>query len=242
MPEASPWPASAIVDGEGLAIAGVGAVELAARHGTPLLVFDLADVRARMRRVRTAFPRAAYAVKAFTGHAILRLAAEEGLDLLCASGGEVEACLRAGVRAPAIQLHGNAKTDAELELAVEAGIGLVIADGLGELERLDRIAAGADVAVDVLLRVRPGVEADTHEKIATGHEESKFGLGRGEAAAAIAAAAGLGHVRLQGLQAHVGSQVLDDTAAMRSAGGARRRSRPRRASRLGSSTSAAVSA
>ncbi|MEX0985509.1 MAG: diaminopimelate decarboxylase [Actinomycetota bacterium] len=183
MPEPSPWPASSVFGEAGLAVAGVGARELADRFATPLLVFDLADVRERMRTMRGAFSDVAYAVKAFTGHAMVRLAHQEGLDLLCSSGGEVEACLRAGVPAGAINLHGNAKTDAELRLAVQAGIGLVIADGPEELARLDAIAEGAGREVDVMLRVRPGVEADTHEKIATGHEESKFGVTRGEVAA-----------------------------------------------------------
>ena len=209
MPEPDPWPASAAWDDAGLRLGAVSAADLAGRFGTPLLVFDTAEIRGRMRRILAAFPRAAYAVKAFGSHAIVRLAAEEGLDLLCASGGEVELCLRAAVPARRIHLHGNAKTDAELELACASGLGLVIANSLSELVRLDRIASAAGIEVDALLRVTPGVHTATHEKIATGHEESKFGVARGEAAAAVAAAAGLASVRLRGLHAHAGSQVLD---------------------------------
>ena len=97
-----PWPASATFDEEGLSIGDVGARELADRFDTPLIVYDVEEVRERMRALRGAFPRVSYAVKAFTGHAMLRLAVEEDLDLLCASGGEMQACLRAGISAARI--------------------------------------------------------------------------------------------------------------------------------------------
>jgi diaminopimelate decarboxylase len=213
MPEPSPWPASAVFGPEGLAIGGVRATDLAAAFGTPLVVYDVADVRGRMRAASAAFPRAAYAVKAFTGHALLRMAVDEGLDLLCASGGEVAACVAAGIPADRILLHGNAKTDRELREAVDTGVGLVIADDVPEIERLDAIARAVGRVQDVLLRVRPGVEAPTHEKIATGHEESKFGVGRDEAPDAIAWCREFAGVRLVGLQAHAGSQVLEPSTA-----------------------------
>jgi diaminopimelate decarboxylase len=121
------------------------------------------------------FPRAWYAVKAFTASAAMRIALDEGLDLLAATGGEVEACLRAGAPAGRVALHGNAKTDEELSSALEAGIGLVVADGLEELRRIDRLARDRGRVQPVFLRVAPDVEVATHEAIATGHDTSKFG-------------------------------------------------------------------
>ena len=140
----APWPASAVFDARGLVLGGVPAGELADRFGTPL-------ARGRRGRPAGALPRGSiassrescYAVKAFTAHAVLRIVLDEGLDLLVATGGELEACLRAGAPPSRIVFHGNAKTDAELAAAAEARVGLVVADGLDELRRLDRIARAA---------------------------------------------------------------------------------------------------
>ena len=205
----SPWPAHARFTDDGLKIAGLPAAGLAERFGTPLLVIDEDDARSRMRGFRAAFPRVAYAVKAFTCHTLIRIALEEGLELLCASGGEIEACLRAGAPGCRLLVHGNAKTDDELRLAVAAGVGLVIADGIDELVRLDAIAGAAGIVQPVLLRVVPEVDVHTHEAIATGHAESKFGTPLAEAPQAARRAASLGNVRLDGFHAHAGSQVLD---------------------------------
>ena len=106
----------------------MAAADLAARFGTPLLVIDEADVRERMQMMRLAFPRVAYAVKAFTSRRMIGIALEEGLDLLCASGGELEACLRTGASGDRLLLHGNAKTEAELRAAVASRVRWVIAD------------------------------------------------------------------------------------------------------------------
>jgi diaminopimelate decarboxylase len=205
----SPWSASSMFGPAGLSVGGVAAADLAARFGTPLLVFDRGEIRARMRAVRASFPRVAYAVKAFTAHAVIRMALEEGLDLLCASGGEVQACLRAGGAAGRILLHGNAKTDDELALAAREGIALVIVDGVAELHRLDAIARSIGRVQPVLLRVIPEVDVHTHEAIATGHARSKFGTPLGEAAAAARLATELTGIRLEGFHAHAGSQVVD---------------------------------
>ena len=158
-----PWPLHAVFDDRGLVLAGTPAAALAERFATPLLVLDEQEVRERCRRARSAFPRVTYAVKAFTAHAMLRLALDEGLDLLAATGGEVQACLRAGAPASRVVLHGNAKSDEELALAVDAGVGLVISDGLDELQRLDGFAREAGRVQPVLLRVVPEVEVRTHE-------------------------------------------------------------------------------
>jgi diaminopimelate decarboxylase len=212
MPEiepGGPWPEHASFDGRGLVIGGVVAAALADRFGTPLLVIDEDDLRSRCRRVRAAFPGALYAVKAFTASAVLRVAAEEGLDLLAATGGEIEACLRAGIPAARIVLHGNAKTDDELDLAIGAGLRLVIADRPDELRRLDDVARRRERVQPVLLRVVPEVEVETHEAIATGHDASKFGTPLASAAEALCDADALPGLRVEGVHAHVGSQLLD---------------------------------
>jgi diaminopimelate decarboxylase len=204
-----PWPAGAVFGSEGLRIAGVDAVGLAERHGTPLLVIDEGEVRARARAVAALFPRALYAVKAFTSWAMIRLVLDEGLDLVCATGEEVEACVRAGAPASRIALHGSNKSEAELSLAVSLGLSWVIADGLDELRRLDRIARDNAKVQPVLIRVLPGIEVETHEAIATGHEASKFGTPAGEIVETAREAATMAGVRIAGLHAHIGSQVLE---------------------------------
>ena len=206
---AGPWPAHAALGEHGLRLAGVSATDLAERFGTPLVVIDEGELRARCRRAREAFPRACYAVKAFSAHAALRIVLDEGLDLLASTGGEVEACLRAGAPGARIVMHGNAKTDAELEFAVEAGLGLLIADGPDELRRLDAVARAWGRVQPVLLRVVPEVEVETHEAIATGHDASKFGTSLPAAPDALREAAGMSSLRVDGVHAHVGSQVLD---------------------------------
>jgi diaminopimelate decarboxylase len=204
-----PWPRSARWTSAGLEVGGLPAADLAARFGTPLVVFDEADLRARMRTTAATFPRVAYAVKAMTSAAVIRAALEEGLDLLCASGGEVATSLRAGAPPSRVLLHGNAKTDEELALAVRERLGAVIVDDLMELERLAAIARAAGASQPILLRVTPDVDVSTHEAIATGHAASKFGVPLGSAAEVARRAASTAGVRLVGLHAHAGSQVLD---------------------------------
>lgn len=213
-----PWPANASFEPDGLWIAGQSAVALSARYATPLMVFDRADLTARLRAARLAFPKTFYAVKAFTSHAMLRLAVTEGLDLLAATGGEIEAGVRAGVAPARIAFHGRNKSDDELELAVRARVGLVIADGLDELRRLDAFAGAAGVVQPFLLRVNPGLRVDTHESIATGHGSTAFGVPASAASETIAAAAPLPHLRFLGLHAHIGSQILTTEPFLRELG------------------------
>jgi len=204
-----PWPSSAGFGPRGLELGGVVAADLASRFGTPLVVVDEEDFRARCQAAAASWPRAFYALKAFTSGAAIRIAVDEGLDLLAASGGEVEACLRAGIPASRISLHGNDKSDAELDLVVETGVGLVVLDSLDDVGRLSARAAAAGRVVDVLVRVIPEVEADTHEAIATGHARSKFGVPLGEVVGVARAANEADGLHVVGLHAHVGSQVLD---------------------------------
>src|SRR5438093_3794444 len=137
---AAPWPASTTFGERGLEVAGISAADLADRYGTPLFVVDEEDFRARCRWFKLVFPRVLFAVKAFPIRPLIRIALEEGLGVLASTGGEVEAGLRSGASPELVALHGNNKSDAELELAVDAALGLVIADNAEELERLDRIA------------------------------------------------------------------------------------------------------
>jgi diaminopimelate decarboxylase len=210
IPAGEPWPAAASFGPDGLEVAGITAAALAAHHGTPLLVVDEDDLRARCRAMRARFPRVFYAVKAFTAHAVLRIAVDEGLDLLVATDGELEAALRAGVPGSRVAMHGNNKSDQELESAVSAGVSLVVIDHAAELARLDAIAREAGAVQDVLIRVIPGIESDTHPSIVTGHAESKFGIPLPEVMDAVRRADELGGVRFAGLHAHLASQVLDE--------------------------------
>jgi len=209
-PEVHPWPSGAVLDERGLSIAGATAVTLASSFDTPLLVFDEADFRARCFAFATAFPRAFYAVKAFTERQIIQIAREEGLGLLASTGGELGACLRAGAEPASIALHGNNKSDTEMEDAVRAGVGFVMVDNIGELERLDVIARAARGRQPVLLRINPEISVETHDYLDTGSLEAKFGtpIGGGQALAFIERAISLEAVTFLGLHAHVGSQLF----------------------------------
>ncbi|HEY7668165.1 MAG TPA: diaminopimelate decarboxylase [Actinomycetota bacterium] len=203
----SPWPATATFGEEGLTIGGARAADLADRFGTPLLVIDEEDLRARMRAAARAYPRVLYAVKAFLSRGAIRIALDEGLDLLASTGGEIEACRRAGAPASRIWLHGRNKTDRDLDLAVREGIGAVIADDTEDLRRLDAAARDAGVRVGVLLRIVPEVAVQTHEKIATGHEASTFGIPRSQVLEAAGLADASPALELRGLHLHLGSQI-----------------------------------
>ena len=156
-----PWPANASFGADGMSIAGASAAALAERFSTPLVVFDHDDLTARLRAARLAFPKAFYAVKAFSAHAMLRLAVSEGLDLLAASGGEVEASVRAGVPPARVAFHGRNKSDDELALAVRARVGLVIADGSGRAAATGRVRRRG--------RHRAAVPAPREPRVARGH-------------------------------------------------------------------------
>ena len=201
-----------------LEVGGCDLVELAAEHGTPLYVFDEETFRGRCRAYREAYAepgdRVYYAAKAFTSLAAFRMAVEEGLGIDVCTGGELHAALAAKVPPEAMILHGNNKSDAELEMAVAAGVGRIAVDSLDELERLARIAASAGVVQQIVLRCTPGVEAHTHEYIQTGQEDTKFGVSI-ESGAALEAAKrtnDLPSVSLIGVHAHIGSQIFGPEA------------------------------
>ena len=195
-------------------VGGVALGDLAARHGTPLYVYDEATLRARARAYRDgleAYPgrsRLAFACKAQMSVGVLRVLVSEGMGMDVASEGELAFAVAAGVAPVGLVVHGNNKSDADIAAALAARAGLIVADHAAELDRIDALAAAAGRVQDVLVRVTPGIEADTHEKIVTGHAASKFGLPPAAAAAALRRAAGLAHVRPAGLHVHLGSQIL----------------------------------
>lgn len=213
------WPASAARDADGvLDIAGVSATDLARAYGTPLLVLDEDEVRGRARAFRTAFDRAAaengttaqvyYAGKAFLSTTVARWVVDEGLRVDVCTGGELEVALAAGVAPASLGFHGNNKSTAELERAVVAGVGTIIVDSAIEIERLAAITARTGAVQRVLVRVISGVHAETHEFLATAHEDQKFGFPLAEAEEAVARIRELSGLEFAGLHCHIGSQIF----------------------------------
>ncbi len=208
------WPTGASRTGSGvLAIAGRSALELAAEFGTPAFVLDTEDLRARAKAYAQAFAGSDvfYAGKAFLSTAVAALVADEGLGIDVCTAGELAIALRAGVDPSRIALHGNNKSVAELRDAVTAGVGRIVLDSHIEIDRLARIAAEAGCRPQVLVRVTVGVEAHTHEFIATAHEDQKFGfsLSSGQALAAVSGVLARPELQLLGLHSHIGSQIFD---------------------------------
>ncbi len=215
-PQVLPPSAELTPDGH-LAIGGCDVVELASRFGTPLVIYDEGLLRATAREFLATLAAAApdsevvYASKAYWGLAMLRLAGEEGLSVDVASGGELHSALAAGIVPERIYMHGNNKDDREVGELLDAGVGTVILDNFTEIAFLERAAAERGRRQRVLVRVTPGVDADTHSYIRTGHDDSKFGfsIAGGAAANAVAEARRAPHLELVGLHAHIGSQLLD---------------------------------
>ena len=199
-----------------LAVAGCDTVDLARQFGTPLYVLDEEIVRSNCRKYLTAFrerlPKSeiAYASKALMTKAICKIMEQEGMALDVASEGELYTALQAGFPTEKIKLHGNFKKRSLLQMALENGIGRIVVDNLPELERLSAVATEIGTDADILLRITPGVKADTHERIRTGQEDSKFGitLAGGCALTAAAKALELPGLRLHGFHCHIGSQLL----------------------------------
>jgi diaminopimelate decarboxylase len=211
------WPRSARrVDGE-LELGGRRVTDLAREHGTPLFVLDEADFRSRAADFAEAFPDADvhYASKAFLCGQVARWIAEDGLHLDACSGNELTLALAAGFPAERIALHGNNKSSVELALAVEAGIGHLVLDSFDEIDRLVPLAAARVAAggppVPVLVRATVGIEAHTHEFIATAHEDQKFGfsLATGDALTAAVRVIREPALELTGMHSHIGSQIFD---------------------------------
>ncbi|MCZ7427564.1 diaminopimelate decarboxylase [Micromonospora sp. WMMA1949] len=208
------WPRNvARGPGGALTVAGLDVRDLAAEYGTPAYVLDEDDLRERCREFRAAFPDADvyYAGKAFLCRAVVRMIAEEGMFLDVCTGGELATALSAGMPPERIGFHGNNKSVAELTRAVDAGVGRIIVDSFTEIDRLSELARERGVRPKVLVRVTVGVEAHTHEFIATAHEDQKFGFSLAGGAAAAAAFKILDEdvLELRGLHSHIGSQIFD---------------------------------
>ncbi len=203
---------SRIDDAGGLTIGGCSVAALAADFGTPLFVYDEQHLRNRCREAVDAFghQNAVYATKAFLCTAMARLAYEEGMLLDVASGGEMFVALRAGVPADALTLHGNNKSFDELRTAMTEGVRYIVVDCVEELDRIEALHREGLPAPRVVLRITPGVHAHTHEYIATGQDDSKFGfnLRNGAAAAAVERARRSAAMRLVGVHSHIGSNVF----------------------------------
>jgi diaminopimelate decarboxylase len=194
------FPDSATADGGELTIGGLAASGLAEQFGTPLVVYCEQTLRARARAYRDAAAgtRILYSVKAFPNLAILRLFAEEGLGAEVSALGELEFARAAGIDGSAILVDGNNKSDEEIRAAAETGASFVV-DAPDDLDR----ALAAGVRGDLLVRVTPGIDAETHDAIRTGHSGSKFGLPPDQALEVI------GRGGVAGLHVHIGSQLLD---------------------------------
>ncbi|MBY8873420.1 diaminopimelate decarboxylase [Micromonospora sp. PLK6-60] len=208
------WPGNVRrADGGALTVAGLDVRDLAAEYGTPAYVLDEDDLRGRAREFLAAFADADvyYAGKAFLCRAVVRMIAEEGLHLDVCTGGELATALSAGMPAERIGFHGNNKSVAELTRALDAGVGRIILDSFAEIDRLTALARERGVRPGVLIRVTVGVEAHTHEFIATAHEDQKFGFSLAGGAALAAALRVLDDdvLDLRGLHSHIGSQIFD---------------------------------
>jgi len=206
-------PDTSVIASDGrLSVGGRDLLSLAEEYGTPLFVYDESQLESRCAEARAAFDDGvAYASKAFLCRAMARLADAAGLCIDVASAGELHCALSAGVPAGRLVLHGNFKSDEELAMALDAGVGRIVADGADDLVRLARLAAGRAVPQPTLLRVTPGVEAHTHEFVRTGQEDTKFGvsIASGEATRLLQRIQDTDGLTLVGLHAHIGSQVFD---------------------------------
>ena len=213
------WPASAHRDADGeLIIGGVEAGLLARTYGTPLQVIDEGEVRRRAAAIRSAFDTAAeaqgtsarvyYAGKALLNTSIVRWVTDEGLNVDVCTGGELEVALAAGADAGRLGFHGNNKSVPELERAIQVGIGTIIIDSEIEIERLAAIVSRTGTTQRVMLRVNSGVHAETHDFLATAHEDQKFGTPLSLAPGLVARIREIEGLEFSGLHCHIGSQIF----------------------------------
>lgn len=201
-----------------LTAGGADTVELAERYGTPLYVMDEALIRKHCKSFKESIDKfygggglVCYASKAFCCLEMCRIMKEEGIGLDVVSIGELYTAVKSGADCEKICFHGNNKTDEELEYAVEMKVGRIIVDNVYELERLDKIAEKKRVKSGIMFRIKPGIDAHTHDFIRTGQIDSKFGfaLETGEAMEAVKKALSCENINLKGLHCHIGSQIFD---------------------------------
>lgn len=200
-----------------LEISKVDSTVLAEKYGTPLYVYDLSLIKKRIQSFKDAFSKyenktqVAYASKAFSSLALYEILADEDVSLDVVSGGELFLAIQAEFPAERIHFHGNNKSYQELSEAINHKIGCIVVDNFTELAMLDEITRESKTAVDVLIRVTPGIEAHTHEYITTGQEDSKFGfdLSSGQVQRAIEKLQETPYINVIGLHAHIGSQIFE---------------------------------
>jgi diaminopimelate decarboxylase len=209
---------SSVTTGAELSIAGISAKDLAKEFGTPTFFIDEADFRARAlawnEALKEAFGDKAgtvyYASKAFSCTEVARWIKELGIGIDVSTGGEMAVALAGGIDPKKIEVHGNNKSIAEIEKAISVGVETIVIDSMYEIDRVAAAAAKAGKLQRVLLRLTPGIEAHTHESIATAHEDVKFGfsIASGAAWAAITAVHNQSSLELRGFHAHIGSQIF----------------------------------
>ena len=201
-----------------LTIGGADVCELAKKHGTPLYIMDEDDIRENCRLYVNSINKfydgnglVLYASKAFSCKYIYKIVNEEGMGVDVVSGGELYTALSAGFPADKIYFHGNNKTNEELELALDNNIGRIVVDNIDELNRLNEMSGKKNKVTKILFRIKPGIDAHTHDFIMTGQIDSKFGvaLETGEAEEIIAYANKLENVEVVGVHCHIGSQIFD---------------------------------
>lgn len=204
-------PGTSLNESDELLIGGCSASELVATFGTPAVIIDEAALRDRARRyldgLHSRWPNSdvVWASKSLPLTSIFRTLGEEGLAVDVAGGGELVMALAAGVKPSKILMHGNAKTDHDIEMAVEAGVGTIVIDNFDDIDRLEKIVKGDQ---SVMVRIIPGILPETHLANATGQDDSKFGLSISSAKVAIERLKASSKLRLDGLHLHLGSQIM----------------------------------
>lgn len=200
-----------------LMIDGADAVELAHTYGTPLIAYDVSAIRQQIRRFKKVFERnqvdyaVSYASKAFATVGMFQLVNQEDAHIDVVSGGELYTAIKAGFPMEKVSFHGNNKSRAELEMAVDHHIGVVILDNFHEIELLSEILKEKQQTIKVMLRLTPGVSAHTHKYDQTGQEDSKFGfdIQSGQAQKALQQVLANSQLEMLGIHAHIGSQIFE---------------------------------
>lgn len=202
-----------------LNIGGCDTLELTQKYGTPLYVMDENTIRTNCRMFKKSIEDnfengglVLFASKALNCLEMCRIVNQEGLGIDCVSGGEIYTALKAKFPAEKIYFHGNNKTTDELIFAIENNVGVIIVDNKYELEELNELAKERDLKVNIMFRIKPGIDAHTHNFVRTGQIDSKFGfaLENGEAYEAVKLTKQMSHLNLVGLHCHIGSQIFND--------------------------------
>jgi diaminopimelate decarboxylase len=212
MPDLSLLPPSATIDGADILIGGCSVTKLAAEFGTPSFIFDEQALRDRARAFadglsrRHQRSRVCFATKSFPSASMISILASEGIGFDVVGAGELRIALAGGADPAKIVMHGNAKSDEDIQAALDAGIGYIVVDGFDDIDRIARLATRP---APVLLRVSPGIESKTHLALATGGKSAKFGVPVEQVPEALARMQAAPMIEMHGLHAHIGSQILN---------------------------------